>query len=582
MAEQVFLSYSRQDAALMRQVRDFLADSGFTVWTDEGIEPGTPSWKQAIENGIRESSALVVLFSPDSSESKWVRSELDFAEAQGVHIFPLLVRGDERTAVPFGFTTHNWIDLRDTSDVNSALKPLPDVIRGRSSTIERPPAPTSPVTQEKSTNRTVIFVLAGLFAVVLVVGLILLAANGDDGETQAALTEEPAPTTVADAAQPAVNLSDDGWQTVEQNGVRVRLPDNWTEIPVEMFGAIIASNFDEDVTESFATLVSMIDLRLLYGDLLTFEAFGVVNDEIGVVMPMDVIEQRTRQQYEVMDILFDEGPMEAIMTQWGEGRLGFLEAGIGTQQSVMMLVLVPIETRAISFAFASDSRENARELADAILPAIELLDVDTGQQSLTEATQEADETTAPDDEFVLPDGWQWAEGDQITMAVPENWLVFADDNTELFNQTAVLLVPDLADAILGMAEGWEIQLISGNYTAENFVSVGAFVDTLAIAATPEFLEELYGALLNDMGASETTMSRMLFPAGEAIRMGATLPEMSIDGQDMRGEAYAILQPDGRTVFIVGAFSTPERYVELEPTIEMMMQSVRATSTMQNP
>ena len=63
MSYDVFLSYSRQDTATMQQVRDTLRENGFIVWTDEGIEPGTPSWKVAIEDALLSTKSVVVLLS---------------------------------------------------------------------------------------------------------------------------------------------------------------------------------------------------------------------------------------------------------------------------------------------------------------------------------------------------------------------------------------------------------------------------------------------------------------------------------------------------------------------------------------
>ena len=45
-------------------------------------------------------------------QSRWVREELDFAEAHGKQIFLVLARGHQDDAVPFGFSTHQWVDIR--------------------------------------------------------------------------------------------------------------------------------------------------------------------------------------------------------------------------------------------------------------------------------------------------------------------------------------------------------------------------------------------------------------------------------------------------------------------------------------
>jgi hypothetical protein len=103
MRHHIFLSYSRKDTAVMQQLRHDLNMAGLSIWTDEGIEPGTSSWKRAIESAILDAGCLVAILSPDASQSQWVRAELDFAELQGISIFPILARGEERTSIPFGF-----------------------------------------------------------------------------------------------------------------------------------------------------------------------------------------------------------------------------------------------------------------------------------------------------------------------------------------------------------------------------------------------------------------------------------------------------------------------------------------------
>src|SRR5450432_3434874 len=104
MQHHIFLSYSHHDTVIMERVRAYLTNAGLDVWIDEtGIEPGIPSWKRAIQSALRESGCLVVIFSPDANESFWVGEELNYANVQGLETFPILARGDERSAVPFGY-----------------------------------------------------------------------------------------------------------------------------------------------------------------------------------------------------------------------------------------------------------------------------------------------------------------------------------------------------------------------------------------------------------------------------------------------------------------------------------------------
>ena len=96
----VFLSYSRRDEATMRRLRADLEAADLTVWTDEGLVPGEPSWQQAIEEAIEAAGCLVVILSPPAKDSKWVRRELEYADAQGLTIIPALASGESEESVP--------------------------------------------------------------------------------------------------------------------------------------------------------------------------------------------------------------------------------------------------------------------------------------------------------------------------------------------------------------------------------------------------------------------------------------------------------------------------------------------------
>ncbi|MDX2162837.1 MAG: TIR domain-containing protein [bacterium] len=110
---QVFLSYINQDAEVMWRVYNDLHYEGISVWIDQNnLPPGTPAWFRLIQNAIHNCGCFVVLWSPESVNSDWVCEELYYAKAQGKQIYPLMVAGDPQTAVPFGFSTAQYTDVR--------------------------------------------------------------------------------------------------------------------------------------------------------------------------------------------------------------------------------------------------------------------------------------------------------------------------------------------------------------------------------------------------------------------------------------------------------------------------------------
>ncbi|MFN8375412.1 MAG: TIR domain-containing protein [Anaerolineae bacterium] len=114
---EVFLSYSRKDKEIMLRISADLRVNNVSVWTDENLTPGTPLWRQAIEIAIEKANCVVVILSPDGKQSPWVQRELDYAVTQDKPIIPLLVRGDEKTAIPLTLISAQWADLRADYDL---------------------------------------------------------------------------------------------------------------------------------------------------------------------------------------------------------------------------------------------------------------------------------------------------------------------------------------------------------------------------------------------------------------------------------------------------------------------------------
>lgn len=135
----VFLSYSRKDEAIMRQVQDSLRAAGLSVWIDEGLEPGTVGWQEAIAEAIDQAQVMVVLLSPASNQSLWVRKEISFAQSRGKRICPVLVAGSTERSVPIGLIDVQWVDGRE--DLRRALDQqlLPSLQRTPGSPDDRVP-----------------------------------------------------------------------------------------------------------------------------------------------------------------------------------------------------------------------------------------------------------------------------------------------------------------------------------------------------------------------------------------------------------------------------------------------------------
>lgn len=122
----IFLSYSRVDLAIMQRVRVYLTGAGLKVWTDENLEPGTPAWEKEISQAIQSVRCLVVLLSPHSCQSEWVAREIAFAETHQKRIYPVLIQGTERDAIPFRLINHQYINAG--INLNNALIVLAETL----------------------------------------------------------------------------------------------------------------------------------------------------------------------------------------------------------------------------------------------------------------------------------------------------------------------------------------------------------------------------------------------------------------------------------------------------------------------
>lgn len=118
----IFISYSRKDLAIAEQIATDLKHLGLTVWQAKDFVHSFDDWQLAVEKTIQEVDYVIVLLSPDSKASEWVRRETLFARHLGKAIIPVLVRGDVEKSVPIHLIDLQWIDVsRNYSNAIRAL-----------------------------------------------------------------------------------------------------------------------------------------------------------------------------------------------------------------------------------------------------------------------------------------------------------------------------------------------------------------------------------------------------------------------------------------------------------------------------
>jgi len=78
VAMKVFLSHTSEDRQAARILADELEQAGFEVWSADLLLPGD-NWADELAEALRSSDAMVVLISPSSVRSEWIRREIEYA-----------------------------------------------------------------------------------------------------------------------------------------------------------------------------------------------------------------------------------------------------------------------------------------------------------------------------------------------------------------------------------------------------------------------------------------------------------------------------------------------------------------------
>ena len=107
----IFVSYSRQDKARVAPLVTALETEGWSVWWDPSIAPGE-EFDSLISKELEVAKTLVVVWTPNSVDSRWVRGEARDAADRGV-LFPVRF---ENAKLPIDFRAVHTTDLDGWGD----------------------------------------------------------------------------------------------------------------------------------------------------------------------------------------------------------------------------------------------------------------------------------------------------------------------------------------------------------------------------------------------------------------------------------------------------------------------------------
>jgi len=102
----IFISYKREDRGCAKKIAEYLISEGYSVWWDIELLPGD-KFADEINMVLKDAKLIVVLWTPESIRSNWVKSEATV----GLRNDTLLPVDLRETEIPVPFNTLHSLDL---------------------------------------------------------------------------------------------------------------------------------------------------------------------------------------------------------------------------------------------------------------------------------------------------------------------------------------------------------------------------------------------------------------------------------------------------------------------------------------
>jgi TIR domain-containing protein len=123
--KEIFLSYSSLDREFASKIVELLRRHGLPVWHAPGNILGAQYWHDEIGDALERCDWFVILLSPNSLKSIWVKRELIFAldeERYNKTIVPVVIRAGNYHKLSWTFRLHQLVDF--TEDFEKGCRAL--------------------------------------------------------------------------------------------------------------------------------------------------------------------------------------------------------------------------------------------------------------------------------------------------------------------------------------------------------------------------------------------------------------------------------------------------------------------------
>lgn len=124
----IFLSYKREDREQARKLAEALIVEGYSVWWDIELLPGA-KFADEINEVLNATKLIIVLWTPEATNSDWVKSEAMVGLQRG-NLIPIMLR---ETTIPVPFNSLHVLDFTDwTSNEGAEFNLLLKALSARS------------------------------------------------------------------------------------------------------------------------------------------------------------------------------------------------------------------------------------------------------------------------------------------------------------------------------------------------------------------------------------------------------------------------------------------------------------------
>lgn len=121
----IFISYARQDSPKVEEFLSKLEEVQVSGWLDQADIAAGAEISSVLRDSLRKASAVLVLISPASLNSRWVEFEVSAGQALGKTIIPVIISGEGiENELPPSIADIMYIDARKMTldEVASEIK----------------------------------------------------------------------------------------------------------------------------------------------------------------------------------------------------------------------------------------------------------------------------------------------------------------------------------------------------------------------------------------------------------------------------------------------------------------------------